>query len=868
MRPVLLPVSLCMCLLLAGCQVTGAHDLHDTTVAPGSNSITLPQGGSLGQTFVARHAGLDGVSLYVAQMTFDTEITLDVHILDSAMPGAQDIRTAQLRLDPSTHVGWQHVTFNPLTDSHNQTYYLVISGTLPAGSRVKLATAPANGYQDGALYINGRPVDGQLPLELNYAEGAILADLMVWLVGALGVCAAVAWLFLIPGLALQITLLPLPEENWKTRFGLATGLGLGLYAPLFVWAKAANIAPGAMVTVVVPCIGLAGLVWYLVRRRSWQRWPGEVTKWWHSTARQPDLVFIVLVGLLVLVRLALLRETDAPMWGDSVQHAMISQLIYEHGGLFDSWLPYAPYSTLTVHPGFHIITALFMWLTGQTVLQSMLLSGQVVNALGIVTLVPLAQRLIKSNWSGTGVVLVAGLLSPLPTGFLNWGRYPQLFGQSILPVAVWLVWRLIVDRDHAQAGVFIACGLSVASSFLAYYRTAQVIAVFAFMALIARAVLQSQLVLHRTTHDEYPEQVEYRKAAQSASSPIVGHAVQSGRPINPTQASSKLILLKLLLSACLALVIVSPWLLHLRGTALAEGMDASNTGMNNLPAIWSDYQVFFTQGPALLSGALIVLSVVIAMWSVLRGHWEIWVIGIWGVALIGLPALRLLPLPGINNEQAFAVLVGLYIPIGLLVGSAVDALLEWSSHAGLPLLWAGNAGVVLVAVLGIRGQLNVLNPNDRILAPADLRAFTWIRSNTPKSAYFLVDGFLVFDGRSAVGSDGGWWIPLLTQRRSTMPPQYPLLVERPVDRQYNQMVVDMVSKVRQQGVTSPDTIALLCRYGITHVYVGQEQGRIGTPPPQPMLSLANLERSPYYSTLYRQDKVGIFALHPSACNQN
>jgi hypothetical protein len=512
------------------------------------------------------------------------------------------------------------------------------------------------------------------------------------------------------------------------------------------------------------------------------------------------------------------------MWGDSVQHAMISQLIANHGGLFDSWQPYAPYSSLTVHPGFHILTALLMWLTGQTVLAATLLAGQAVQVLGLLALVPLATRLLKSDWAGVGVVLVVGLLSPLPNGFLNWGRYPQLMGQAILPVAVWLVWRMFDVPHRFDRGTVIALSLCVAGSFLAYYREPHAIVVFT---LVALAFLVARL--------------RFASAAW--------------RRILPALAAS----------VCLALLTVLPWLVHLRGSALGEGVDASTTGVDALQAVLSDYQVLITQGPALLSTTLVLASVGAAIWTNIKRRVNPLLIALWGLGMLALPALRLLPLPGVSNVQSFAVLVGLYIPVGLLVGCAVDELLAWFMHAHRGLAWACSILIAVVGAYGLRGQLGVLDPSYRVLAPADLKALAWAKEHTPPNSYFLVDAFTIYDGRSAVGSDGGWWLPLMTERRSTMPPQYPLLAEQPDDPSYNQKVVDVATRIRQQGVTSSPGIALLCHYGITHVYIGQEQGRIGTPAPTPMLSTDALEHSLAFSAIYRQDKVGIFALHPTAC---
>jgi hypothetical protein len=78
-------------------------------------------------------------------------------------------------------------------------------------------------------------------------------------------------------------------------------------------------------------------------------------------------------------------------------------------------------------------------------------------------------------------------------------------------------------------------------------------------------------------------------------------------------------------------------------------------------------------------------------------------------------------------------------------------------------------------------------------------------------------------------------------------------------------MINLVTLIRRMGVAAPETLALLCRTHITHVYVGQERGRIGIGPVEPMLSLTALEHSPTFTPIYRQDKVGIFALNDSAC---
>jgi hypothetical protein len=53
--------------------------------------------------------------------------------------------------------------------------------------------------------------------------------------------------------------------------------------------------------------------------------------------------------------------------------------------------------------------------------------------------------------------------------------------------------------------------------------------------------------------------------------------------------------------------------------------------------------------------------------------------------------------------------------------------------------------------------------------------------------------------------------------------------------------------------------ALLKERGVTHVYIGQQGGRVGNPGP-PLLQAGLLSESPYYRVVYHQDRVWIFEM--------
>jgi hypothetical protein len=162
------------------------------------------------------------------------------------------------------------------------------------------------------------------------------------------------------------------------------------------------------------------------------------------------------------------------------------------------------------------------------------------------------------------------------------------------------------------------------------------------------------------------------------------------------------------------------------------------------------------------------------------------------------------------------------------------------------------------------GQMRIAQPSYVLVTRPDTRAMAWIRGNTPPEARFLVEGFRTHQGASAVGSDAGWWIPLLAGRENTMPPEYALLNEVSADGEYTRRVVDLVAYLETVSPTSPEGVQLLCDWGITHVYVGQGQGKVGAGAVQ-LFSPDDLAASPAFRTLYRQDRVYIFGLDSQAC---
>ncbi len=804
---------LCLCalltLMLVGCD---AH-ISDTLAPDAATNVSVSADSTIGQSFVARHAGLQSIDILLATDGAAGDAPLTLHLRSSALPSAPDLRVASLMMRSPAPQTWYHFAFDPI-DARNQSYYFFVESRLPVGAMLHGAQLPSSAYRDGALYVAQRAQDGQLSFRASYAAEWVALDLLSFVGQSVLTTLAFVVVFVVPGMALQTFLLPLTA--WRARIALAAALSLCVYPLVLLWARVADIALGAWTVVLPVVVASCALtlraftqrdVWMRVRIRS------DVASlaWW------------ITATLVLSVQLFILRGVDAPMLGDSVQHTVIAQLLLDHGGLFDSWQPYAPYSTLTVHYGFHSAVAAFAWLTRAAILDATLLVGQWINFVAILSLSLLAERVSRNRWAGVGAMLVAGLLSPLPNEYLNWGRYPQLLGQALVPAACWLTWRMFDGVAHKRIGLSVVAALVFAGTLLAYYRMPHYVALLVILLVGAYAL-------------------RARSHWRALIEPLL---MLSG-------------------AGLVALALMLPWLLHIRGGNLAESVEFGVTQGSTLDAVRNEYQIF-TSLDQYVPLALVLAATLVTLYALWRRHRAVLIVALWCIGIALLPASRLLRVPGANNLQGFAIIISLYMPISVSVGYGVDRLLDAATQ--LNRVWLVSALTVfsLLALFGARQQLSAVKPDNRILAPADLRAMQWIDANVSRDAQFLVDGFLIYGGTSAVGSDGGWWLPMIAHRRNTMPPQYALLSERPNDVRFNDWIVELVTQLRKVGVSTREGVALLCNNHITHVYVGEEQGRIGIPPPQPMLHLADLENSLAFTTIYRQDKVGVFALNESDC---
>ena len=796
------------------------------THSTGQHAGEIWGGRTVGQTFVAQHDGLQAVDVLLA--TFERHNTHPVVFHLREHPNSNDdLRTVTAAASDIVDNAFHRFSFPPIPDSHHQRFYFFIeSPASQAGDAVTAWIGPPGSYQKGSLYLEGQAEEGQLAFQLSYKHIHIGLGLVQDLLLSLPAGLAAAALFVLPGLALFLWLVPVWHWDKTVTAVVAAGTSAALFPLLLLVTWRLGLRWNMLLVwgFLTLCAGL--VLWRLQRllKAGQLHWPGWRGLWTRPTTE--TVLFWVIAALVLGVRWFVVRPLTVPMWGDSVSHTYIAQLMVDNGGLFDSWAPYSPHNSLTVHFGFHASAAFFHWATGIGVLRSVILVGQVFNGLAVLALYPLAVRISGTRWAGVGAVLAAGLLMQMPMRYVIWGRYAQLAGQAILLVALWLLW---VMADHQGKGgwrLAILAAIAAAGMALTYYRMPFYYAVFVLPWLLLYGAVE----------------------------------------LRADKARWVTLIKRLVLMGLVLLALLIPWSANLMGGQLAEWLVGDPSAKSSLDSVLEDYQMW-RHIDGYVPPFLQVLSLIAIVWSLAKRRWTVILAGLWALGLASLVAAQLTPLPGAGFQNSFAVMIALYMPVGLLIGWLVGELVALASKRGFA--WA-NAGAALVlvavALFGVRERMTVVDPAYELVNHADEVAMDWIREATPPDAVFLVNGFTVHGGRSVVGSDAGWWIPLLAGRKNTMPPQYAVYNEVEAVPGYGQSVVRLVETLDGNAPTTDVGVDALCRFGVTHVYIGQGQGQVALNELTPYLVPADLLASPDFDLLYHQDRVWIFGVKDDSCS--
>ena len=790
-----------LALWIAGCtpyllDVDVAQERLDVATPPLDGSHTLIQ------SFVCQRPNLCEIELLPALYQTPGEGTLTLQLRNPAAGDAeltrQSVDVAHIR-----HNVPLRFTFATQRDSAGKAYELVIEGN--PGVHVGFWYNSVDAYGSGQFELDGCTTGGDLRFITRWRYdlpvmacdvGGVLRD--VWLAVPLVV------LLLLPGYALYHGLNLAKSDAPIGNLALSLAASLAIVPVALLWSTVLGLRWERTL-----CLAAFALLALYALARLIRTHFTDLAPWTAKGNRGSTLATITIFSLTLLVRFVQIRNLALPAWVDSPQHVLVTELVALQGQVPSSYQPLPPANNFLYHFGFHADTAFFHWLSGLAIPQAMLILGQVLNAATGLMAYLLTLRLTGRKLAAIVAALVVGLVSYMPAYYVSWGRYTQLTGLLLLPPALVTAmdWLEAKQRDYR---LLVLAGVMESGLFLTHARVTIFGACFLVVYLLSESLSR------------------WRYRHKGAGLELWGRA-------------GLLTLLALGLSGPWVAQVISGMYTTLRAAGLSLRGDPS---YNAVP--WGF--LFVARNRELM--ALAALGTV---YGLLRRNREtVWVLAWCGlVALIVNPEWLGLPTTYLVNNAT--TVIALFLPLSLLDGQAIVFL--WDHGPSLLASFfaqygrqrtatiAARAALVLLvvgyALWSAWGMVSIVNPTTVLATVEDMAAMNWIKESTALDAVFLINTRYWQLG-TYVGTDGGYWIPQLTGRRTLLP----ALSYSYGAPDYVQHVADMARTVSEtMDADDPELRGILEQENVTHVYIGARGG-----PLTPQMFLRSSHYRPVYST--------------------
>ena len=617
------------------------------------------------------------------------------------------------------------------------------------------------------------------------------------------------------------------NDNWRQWRGLqrwivAVGISIACYPVLFYSVRMTlpfmTLGPYKMGALLLTCAVVVG--W-----RMYGHWRDQFRFDWLEWAA------IGIFGLTLFTRFWIIRGHPYPAWSDSLHHALLTQLTVAQGRLPPSLEPYFPIPLGQYHQGLYSLSATAQGLAQVPAHTALLWTAQVLNGLCGLGVYLVLDRKVGRVGAVVGATVV-GLLSHQPAFYVNWGRFTQLASQTILLIA-WLVtweaiatWKLSWPEHRARILWYTACAAVLSGAvFLLHFRV---------------AAFYAPLVVMSVAWELWKARREKRVVSAMWRAIAVGTA---------------------------ALLVATPALWEAArvyvSTILSLATPDQSITASEISESVQLYYVFpWSSVPYLTAHAwLMALSgVSVAVGLLRRSKFAIAAL-LWTLALYLLGNAYVLGLPLLSFTNLGAVLIMLYLPIGLVVGSATEEALtlcvpRWCKRAT-------RLVIVLVLAAGVvasRVRVTELEPYRYFVTPEDVAAMDWIKENTPLDALFAVNTHFWLP-RAPHGTDAGYWIPYFTGRKTTAG----VMLLSLGGSDYQSRIVEMSRAVERLEVDNA-ALAELQAMGVDYVYIGRK-GDFSAPSTgsgqAPGLSAAQIGQAENVELLYQEGEVYILQIGAS-----
>jgi hypothetical protein len=807
-------IILVISLVLAGCTSLPdpevAQVYHPDNLAVLGPSPDFPT--ALGQSFQPQRNHLDSLTIWLSTTEREGQIsqpTFLFQLFEGSDSTGKLSFEAFYRLPSPNFNGPFRITFPALAATIGKTYFFLISkneGSVAIKGRI------GDFYPNGQAQVDGRQIAGDASFSVTYRygfpeigedAGKILRNF--WIVFPAGI------LILLPGW-LILDLLRINERYrfWE-RVALSAGFSLAVIPIFMVTTHLAGLHWNLTITVV--CLGSLGAlaIYRFFHQKPWKQ---------AFDFQMRDAALTGILALSLFVRVAMVRDLVVPPWVDSVHHALVTRQIQEQGGIPIVYEPDLGIQQTSYHPGYHATLALFQWISGFDLPLAMLVFGQILNTLAVISAYLFTSSLTRNPWAGVCAALVAGLVTPLPAYLTSWGRYTHLAGLIILAGLVSIFEKMVEakseisvqsepqpnnPRQHDLKSFhwIIASSLGVAGLSLVHYRMT------AFLGLWMLAI-------------------------------ILTSANKKGKLADKIKTFITILTLSLLINL--------PWAISaITNTFLPR----INTPAGASPTFFSDFDLSILTAASgwialCLAGTGIILLAI-------RSTRLFLTMLLWICLMFFIANLSALGLPGGYFVNTLSVEITLYLPISLSAGFAIAWIVN-STVKIMPIFLQPRLGLLLgaglttVSGIGFLRLLPILNPATVLAHHSDLEAIQWINTNIAKEEAFLINPLPWGEGL-CIGNDGGYWITPLAGNLTYPPP----LLYGLGETQTIEGITGLCDRTRLNAQNPGELFDLMRANGIRYVYLGSKGG---------VLSPTLLSESEYFELIYKRAGVWIFDSSP------
>ena len=615
----------------------------------------------------------------------------------------------------------------------------------------------------------------------------------------------------LPGWAL-LTL----NDNWRQWRGLqrwivAVGISIACYPVLFYGIRWAlpwlTLGRYKMGVLLLACAAVIG-------RRMCRHWKEQFT------FDRLEWVAVGVFGLTLFTRFWIIRDHPYPAWSDSLHHVLLTHLTAAQGKLPTSLEPYFPIPLGQYHLGLYSLSATVQGLAQVPAHTALLWTAQTLNGLCGLGVYLVLDRKVGRVGAVVGAAVV-GLLSHQPAFYVNWGRFTQLSGQTILLIAWLVTWEAIATwklpwQEHKVKILWhtVCAAVLTGAVFLLHFRVAAFYVPLLVMSVVwelwkARQRKQMAPVIWGT--------VAIGTAALLIVTPALWEAMRIyvSTSLSPTSSNRSITASEI--SETIRRYYEFPW--------------------SSMPHLAARTWLMGLSGFSIAVGLLKRSKLVIA--SLL-----------WTLVLYLLGNAYSLGLLLLSFTNLGAILIMLYLPIGLVVGSAAEEALtlcgpRWRKRTA----WLVIALVLVASLVASRVRVTEIELHRYFVTSEDIAAMDWIKENTSPDALFAVNTYFWLPG-APHGTDAGYWIPYFTGRQMTAG----VMLLSLGGNDYSARIIEMSRSVEQLEVDNV-SLAELQAMGVDYVYIGRRGDFSG-----PGLSAAQLSRSENVRTLYQKDGVYILQI--------